>query len=319
MSGQPQRRLSDSAKGTTSSPDAPAPVLSPAVANADAGPSRQPQTSGSQHDEWMADFARLSRLPPPALPTSCLRGTHSLVQDIFPPSALAEIDDAALLRSLPLLGPPAPPSGADPYWGISAQRFQLLPSPAATRRPVDPVVQSNLARFHDLKQRGVHFNESLLSNRAFKNPHVYAQLVDLLDLDESRSNLPLLDTHRTGGWRAKFPLTQEELVEGDPIATLTLQQQQHERRMRQKRSAGANRTIAFSSATHKDTEEKDNGSTWDKPASSTTTSRDRDDRKRSRSSKDDAESKRRARSDGHHHSRSSGHASSSSRDRPRRH
>ena len=318
MSGQPQRRLSDSAKGTTSSPDAPAPVLSPAVANADAGPSRQPQTSGSQHDEWMADFARLSRLPPPALPTTCLRGTSSSIPDVFPPSTLAEIDDAALLRSLPLLGPPAPPA-AEPLWGISAQRFQLLPSPAATLRPVDPVVQSNLARFHDLKQRGVHFNESLLSNRAFKNPHVYAQLVDLLDLDESRSNLPLLDTQRAAGWRAKLPLTQEELVEGDPIATLTLQQQQHEQRLRQKRAAGANRTIAFSSATHNDTEEKDNGPTWDKHASSTTTSRDREDRKRTRSSKDEVESKRRARSDGHHRSRSSEHASSSSRDRPRRH
>lgn len=35
-----------------------------------------------------------------------------------------------------------------------------------------------------------HFNDSLMSNRSFRNPHLYATLVDFVDVDERTTNLP---------------------------------------------------------------------------------------------------------------------------------
>lgn len=33
-----------------------------------------------------------------------------------------------------------------------------------------------------------HFNDSLMSNRSFRNPHLYHQLVEFVDVDEGCSN-----------------------------------------------------------------------------------------------------------------------------------
>jgi hypothetical protein len=52
--------------------------------------------------------------------------------------------------------------------------------------------QAKLAQFHALK-RGVpprHFNDSLMANRSFRNPHLYAQLVEFVDVDERSTNFP---------------------------------------------------------------------------------------------------------------------------------
>lgn len=35
-----------------------------------------------------------------------------------------------------------------------------------------------------------HFNDSLMSNRSFRNPHLYAQLVEFVDVDERTTNFP---------------------------------------------------------------------------------------------------------------------------------
>ena len=35
-----------------------------------------------------------------------------------------------------------------------------------------------------------HFNDSLMSNRSFRNPHLYATLVDFIDVDERTTNFP---------------------------------------------------------------------------------------------------------------------------------
>ncbi|KAF9969741.1 hypothetical protein BGZ73_007757 [Actinomortierella ambigua] len=36
--------------------------------------------------------------------------------------------------------------------------------------------------------RGIHFNQSLMKNKNFRNPHIYQSLVQLVDLDETGSN-----------------------------------------------------------------------------------------------------------------------------------
>ncbi|KAI0002572.1 HCNGP-like protein-domain-containing protein [Russula compacta] len=80
-----------------------------------------------------------------------------------------------LLRPLPILGVPD--------WGI----------PAASAEPCDPAIEAKLAQFHALKRdsdQPKHFNDSLMSNRSFRNPHLYAKLVEFVDVDERTTNFP---------------------------------------------------------------------------------------------------------------------------------
>ncbi|KAL1742579.1 HCNGP-like protein-domain-containing protein [Schizophyllum fasciatum] len=56
-----------------------------------------------------------------------------------------------------------------------------------------PIPGSKLAQFHALKrdsQNPRHFNDSLMSNRSFRNPHLYAKLVEFVDVDERATNFP---------------------------------------------------------------------------------------------------------------------------------
>ncbi|KAJ7449510.1 HCNGP-domain-containing protein [Mycena latifolia] len=93
-------------------------------------------------------------------------------------TAPAPQDELARIRALLR---PDPIPGVDD-WGI----------PPATTAPCDPALQTKLATFHDLK-RGTppkHFNDSLMGSRAFRNPHLYAKLVEFVDVDERATNFP---------------------------------------------------------------------------------------------------------------------------------
>lgn len=49
--------------------------------------------------------------------------------------------------------------------------------------------QAKLANFHNLRlSRGLHFNDSLHASKAFRNPRIYAKLVEFVDVDETGSN-----------------------------------------------------------------------------------------------------------------------------------
>ncbi|KIY70078.1 HCNGP-domain-containing protein [Cylindrobasidium torrendii FP15055 ss-10] len=88
-------------------------------------------------------------------------------------------DEAAQLRAL--LRPP-PIAGLED-WGI----------PPPSRAPPDPALQAKLAQYQALKNDPVnprHFNDSLMSNRSFRNPHLYAKLVEFVDVDEHATNFP---------------------------------------------------------------------------------------------------------------------------------
>ena len=53
--------------------------------------------------------------------------------------------------------------------------------------------QAKVAQFLALKRDPAnprHFNDSLMSNRSFRNPHLYATLVDFVDVDERTTNFP---------------------------------------------------------------------------------------------------------------------------------
>ncbi|KAG1730843.1 HCNGP-like protein-domain-containing protein [Suillus paluster] len=88
-------------------------------------------------------------------------------------------DEISHLRQI--LRPPPIPGIID--WGI----------PPASSSPYDPAIQTKLAQFHALKQDSdhpKHFNDSLMSNRSFRNPHLYAKLVEFVDVDERTTNFP---------------------------------------------------------------------------------------------------------------------------------
>jgi len=50
---------------------------------------------------------------------------------------------------------------------------------------------AKLAKFHELKRKGKHFNDTLMSNKAFRNPHIYEKLVNFVDVDEKGTNFPM--------------------------------------------------------------------------------------------------------------------------------
>ncbi|KAG2133057.1 HCNGP-like protein-domain-containing protein [Suillus cothurnatus] len=107
------------------------------------------------------------------------------IPDAFPNTehvetgSVEEADEISHLRQL--LRPPPIPGFTD--WGI----------PPASLSPYDPTIQTKLAQFHALKQDSEHpkhFNDSLMSNRSFRNPHLYAKLVEFVDVDERTTNFP---------------------------------------------------------------------------------------------------------------------------------
>ncbi|KAK0473714.1 HCNGP-like protein-domain-containing protein [Armillaria novae-zelandiae] len=88
-------------------------------------------------------------------------------------------NDVSLVRNI--LRPP-PLAGLDD-WGIPHE-----PSDSC-----DPAIETKLAQFHALKDDSSnpkHFNDSLMSNRSFRNPHLYAKLVEFVDVDERITNFP---------------------------------------------------------------------------------------------------------------------------------
>ncbi|KAI6040912.1 HCNGP-like protein-domain-containing protein [Pisolithus marmoratus] len=116
--------------------------------------------------------ADLSPPPPPPPPEEVLDTQTEA-------SSFSEVDEITSLRDL--LRPPPIPGLAD--WGIP-------PEPTA---PCDPAIEAKLAQFHALKrdpENPKHFNDSLMSNRSFRNPHLYAKLVEFVDVDERTTNFP---------------------------------------------------------------------------------------------------------------------------------
>lgn len=101
---------------------------------------------------------------------------QTLDLDLPPGPAEDELD-----RIRTLLRPPPIPGLID--WGI----------PGPSTAPCDPAIKIKLAHFSTLKHdpdNPKHFNDSLMSNRSFRNPHLYTKLVEFVDVDERLTNFP---------------------------------------------------------------------------------------------------------------------------------
>lgn len=114
------------------------------------------------------------------------------------PVAGSSVDPHGVTRLRELLKPPPIPDVVD--WGIP-------PEPST---PCDPVIQVRSSHCQDLhglhvlfqaklneyralkrdSENPKHFNDSLMSNRSFRNPHLYAKLVEFVEVDEGATNFP---------------------------------------------------------------------------------------------------------------------------------
>ncbi|KAF8317661.1 HCNGP-domain-containing protein [Clavulina sp. PMI_390] len=110
-----------------------------------------------------------------ANPTPSSEGIESVEMSTSAPMP-SDLSDDALMRQL-LRPPPIP--GVE-NWGI--------PSSPAT--PCDSALEAKIRHFKSLKEQGKHFNDSLMSNKAFRNPHIYAKLVEFVDVNEMGTKFP---------------------------------------------------------------------------------------------------------------------------------
>ncbi|KAJ7099898.1 HCNGP-domain-containing protein [Mycena belliarum] len=129
--------------------------------------------------------AQLKSRPRAVIADEVLTPPQPPVQPQVPENAVASSSSVSdpqdeLTRIRALLRP-APISGVED-WGIP-------PEPTG---PCDSALEAKLATFQTLK-RGTppkHFNDSLMGSRAFRNPHLYAKLVEFVDVDERATNFP---------------------------------------------------------------------------------------------------------------------------------
>ncbi|KZT62507.1 HCNGP-domain-containing protein [Calocera cornea HHB12733] len=134
----------------------------------------EPGPSTTTSTSMRSDYApSSSRLPPPPASSSLFpEGPGTARARVLPDPDDEEAHLRALLRP--------PPIDAVDNWGIP-------PRPAGEP---DPALVAKLAKFHDLKRKGKHFNDTLMSNKAFRNPHIYEKLVNFVDVDEKGTNFP---------------------------------------------------------------------------------------------------------------------------------
>ncbi|GAA6015098.1 hypothetical protein JCM11491_001660 [Sporobolomyces phaffii] len=77
---------------------------------------------------------------------------------------------------------------ARPAAAVDLDSLREFGIPPIATGPCNPAVQAKLANFDALRRsRGLHFNDSLSSSKAFRNPRIYTKLVEFMDVDETGS------------------------------------------------------------------------------------------------------------------------------------
>ncbi|PRQ69800.1 HCNGP-like protein-domain containing protein [Rhodotorula toruloides] len=79
--------------------------------------------------------------------------------------------------------------GSRPAPSVKLDTLAEFGIPPVPTGPCKPSVEAKLTNFHNLRvSRGLHFNDSLHASKAFRNPRIYAKLVDFVDVDETGTN-----------------------------------------------------------------------------------------------------------------------------------
>ena len=110
------------------------------------------------------------------------------------------LDEITQIRAL--LKPPLIPGVEN--WGVPPESSEAcdpaiqvrIKTAASAKKKIaetSSTPKTKLAKFHDLKRDPAnpkHFNDSLMSNRSFRNPHLYTKLVEFVDVNERTTNFP---------------------------------------------------------------------------------------------------------------------------------
>ncbi|ORX38982.1 HCNGP-like protein-domain-containing protein [Kockovaella imperatae] len=121
-------------------------------------------------------------------------------------------------------------------WGIPPE---VDPGECSTQ------LRDKVAQFLDLKySRGQHINTSLLSSTTFANPHIYAKLVEFVDLSERATAFP------SGGWLTRQGL--EYLRPKYGPKALGDEQKRKQEEVRKAQEVGKRNSISFAPGRHAD-------------------------------------------------------------------
>lgn len=114
--------------------------------------------------------------------------------------------------------------------------------PPETSEPADPAVTAKFKRFLELKSKGVHFNEDLAGKSSFKNPSLFATLLERAGVSSQAqysSTLPpdifSLDLFPTWAYKEALLESQQKISAENEAA-------------KKAQSAAGNRTIEFTPA-----------------------------------------------------------------------
>ncbi|GAA5887421.1 hypothetical protein JCM5296_007134 [Sporobolomyces johnsonii] len=195
--------------GSDSDDDAPSTAAAPSAPVA--GPSKLPSQPPAKPSAAPPVVNRLKsgassraqsplsgvKLPPPPSASSASPSKHGKQREpsASPPPyaraapistaavAAARVEDERAEQGAAAAASPLPVAGVN----LDAlAEFGIPPLPTG---PCNPSVEAKLANFHALRQtRGLHFNDSLHASKAFRNPRIYAKLVEFVDVDETGTN-----------------------------------------------------------------------------------------------------------------------------------
>ncbi|KAK9898651.1 hypothetical protein P389DRAFT_36676 [Cystobasidium minutum MCA 4210] len=179
-------------------------------------------------------------------------------------------------------------------WGLAEYG---IPPPPADLQP-DPAVEAKLRHFHTLRAQGVFFNDSLQSNKSFRNPSILSKLVDFVNVDEKLSAMP------PDVWSSSHGVAPQAWAAS--IAELQKQDSEERERAQQR---GKRNAIDFASSASSSSRPKERIRMADagtSMSSSTSRPREKDERKSSRWDKGDSSRRSEDRRHGDRHSHASG-------------
>ncbi|PLW04731.1 hypothetical protein PCANC_24853 [Puccinia coronata f. sp. avenae] len=68
----------------------------------------------------------------------------------------------------------------------------------AQQDSINPDLINKITRFKALREQGIYFNDNLVKSKSYRNPNIYAKLVEFLNISETSTNFDPTFWHPTG-------------------------------------------------------------------------------------------------------------------------
>ncbi|GAA5978256.1 hypothetical protein JCM11641_001150 [Rhodosporidiobolus odoratus] len=174
-------------------------ALQPSIAKATASPAStaavhriKGAAAASRNHSPLTGVKLPSATASPRLPASPARTSRSRESSSSPPPYARAAQGLRIDREEDegsAAGSSGPIGQARGAAGVRLDALAEFGVPPLPTGPCKPSVEAKLANFHNLRQsRGLHFNDSLHASKAFRNPRIYAKLVEFVDVHETGTN-----------------------------------------------------------------------------------------------------------------------------------